>query len=155
MKIYTLEFEKPIVELEQTLEALHKQAQEQKIDLSAQITRHRGETRSHQERDLHQPHRLAARPTGAAPETARTCSITCSASPPISSNCTATAVSADDQAHRRRTGHDRRASRDGHRPAKRPRHERESDAQFRQPASRRLPQSAAPDATGREIRSAR
>src|SRR5882672_12514664 len=37
MKIYTLEFEKPIAELEQTLEALQKQAEEQKIDLSAQI----------------------------------------------------------------------------------------------------------------------
>jgi acetyl-CoA carboxylase carboxyl transferase subunit alpha len=37
MRIFTLEFEKPIVELEQTLEALQKQAQEQKIDLSAQI----------------------------------------------------------------------------------------------------------------------
>ncbi|HVM59550.1 MAG TPA: acetyl-CoA carboxylase carboxyltransferase subunit alpha [Verrucomicrobiae bacterium] len=37
MKIYTLEFEKPITELEQTLEALQKQATEQKIDLSAQI----------------------------------------------------------------------------------------------------------------------
>src|SRR5271154_4187472 len=37
MKIYTLEFEKPITELEQTLEALRKQADEQKIDLSAQI----------------------------------------------------------------------------------------------------------------------
>jgi acetyl-CoA carboxylase carboxyl transferase subunit alpha len=37
MKVYTLDFEKPIAELEQTLEALQKQAQEQKIDLSAQI----------------------------------------------------------------------------------------------------------------------
>ncbi len=37
MKIYTLEFEKPIAELEQTLESLKKQATEQKIDLSAQI----------------------------------------------------------------------------------------------------------------------
>ena len=37
MRIFTLEFEKPIVELEQTLEALQKQAQEQKIDLTAQI----------------------------------------------------------------------------------------------------------------------
>ncbi|MGO9245939.1 MAG: acetyl-CoA carboxylase carboxyltransferase subunit alpha [Verrucomicrobiia bacterium] len=37
MKIYTLEFEKPITELEQTLEALRGQAAEQKIDLSAQI----------------------------------------------------------------------------------------------------------------------
>ena len=37
MKIYTLEFEKPITELEQTLEALQKQAAEQNIDLSAQI----------------------------------------------------------------------------------------------------------------------
>jgi acetyl-CoA carboxylase carboxyl transferase subunit alpha len=37
MKIYTLEFEKPITELEQTLEALQKQATEQKIDLSTQI----------------------------------------------------------------------------------------------------------------------
>jgi acetyl-CoA carboxylase carboxyl transferase subunit alpha len=37
MKIYTLEFEKPITELEQTLDALQKQAVEQKIDLSAQI----------------------------------------------------------------------------------------------------------------------
>src|SRR5258708_23734383 len=37
MRIFTLEFEKPIVELEQTLEALQKQAEEQKIDLSVQI----------------------------------------------------------------------------------------------------------------------
>jgi len=37
MRIFTLDFEKPIVELEQTLEALQKQAEEQKIDLSAQI----------------------------------------------------------------------------------------------------------------------
>lgn len=37
MKIFTLDFEKPIVELEQTLESLRKQAQEQQIDLSAQI----------------------------------------------------------------------------------------------------------------------
>ncbi len=37
MKIYTLEFEKPIMELEQTLEDLQKQATEQNIDLSAQI----------------------------------------------------------------------------------------------------------------------
>jgi len=37
MKIYTLEFEKPIAELEQTLDALQQQAAEQKIDLSAQI----------------------------------------------------------------------------------------------------------------------
>jgi acetyl-CoA carboxylase carboxyl transferase subunit alpha len=37
MKVFTLEFEKPIAELEQTLEALQKQAEEQKIDLSAQI----------------------------------------------------------------------------------------------------------------------
>jgi acetyl-CoA carboxylase carboxyl transferase subunit alpha len=37
MKIYTLDFEKPIVELEQTLDALQKQAEEQKIDLGPQI----------------------------------------------------------------------------------------------------------------------
>jgi acetyl-CoA carboxylase carboxyl transferase subunit alpha len=37
MKLYTLEFEKPIVELERALEALRKQATEQNIDLSAQI----------------------------------------------------------------------------------------------------------------------
>lgn len=37
MRIFTLEFEKPVVELEQTLESLRKQAQEQKIDLSGQI----------------------------------------------------------------------------------------------------------------------
>ena len=37
MRLYTLEFEKPIVELEQTLDSLHKQAVEQKIDLSTQI----------------------------------------------------------------------------------------------------------------------
>jgi acetyl-CoA carboxylase carboxyl transferase subunit alpha len=37
MKLYTLEFEKPILELEQALDTLRKQAQEQKIDLSAQI----------------------------------------------------------------------------------------------------------------------
>ncbi len=37
MKIYTLEFEKPIAELEQTLEALQQQAAEQKIDLTVQI----------------------------------------------------------------------------------------------------------------------
>ena len=35
MKLYTLEFEKPIVELEQALEALHKQATDQNIDLPA------------------------------------------------------------------------------------------------------------------------
>jgi acetyl-CoA carboxylase carboxyl transferase subunit alpha len=38
MKLYTLEFEKPIVELEQTLEDLRRQSQEQNIDLSGQIT---------------------------------------------------------------------------------------------------------------------
>jgi acetyl-CoA carboxylase carboxyl transferase subunit alpha len=38
MKLYTLEFEKPIVELEQTLENLRQQAKEQNIDLSGQIT---------------------------------------------------------------------------------------------------------------------
>jgi len=37
MRIFTLDFEKPVVELEQTLESLRKQAQEQKIDLTAQI----------------------------------------------------------------------------------------------------------------------
>ncbi|MEI6085017.1 MAG: acetyl-CoA carboxylase carboxyltransferase subunit alpha [Verrucomicrobiota bacterium] len=37
MRLFTLEFEKPIVELEQTIEELRKQADEQKIDLSAQI----------------------------------------------------------------------------------------------------------------------
>ncbi len=37
MRIFTLDFEKPVVELEQTLDSLRKQAQEQKIDLSAQI----------------------------------------------------------------------------------------------------------------------
>src|SRR2546422_5495837 len=37
MRLFTLEFEKPIVELEQTLEALQKQSQEQRIDLSTQI----------------------------------------------------------------------------------------------------------------------
>jgi len=37
MRIFTLDFEKPVVELEQTLESLRKQAQEQNIDLSAQI----------------------------------------------------------------------------------------------------------------------
>ena len=37
MRIFTLEFEKPIVELEQTLESLQKQSEEQKIDLSSQI----------------------------------------------------------------------------------------------------------------------
>lgn len=37
MRLFTLDFEKPIVELEQTIEALRKQADEQKIDLSAQI----------------------------------------------------------------------------------------------------------------------
>jgi acetyl-CoA carboxylase carboxyl transferase subunit alpha len=37
MRIFTLEFEKPILELEQTLAELQKQAQEQKIDLTAQI----------------------------------------------------------------------------------------------------------------------
>jgi acetyl-CoA carboxylase carboxyl transferase subunit alpha len=38
MKLYTLDFEKPIAELEQTLEDLRKQSEEQKIDLSTQIT---------------------------------------------------------------------------------------------------------------------
>jgi acetyl-CoA carboxylase carboxyl transferase subunit alpha len=38
MKYFTLDFEKPIVILEQTLADLRTQAQEQKIDLSAQIT---------------------------------------------------------------------------------------------------------------------
>ena len=38
LRLYTLEFEKPIVELEQTLDALRKQAHDQKIDLTAQIT---------------------------------------------------------------------------------------------------------------------
>jgi acetyl-CoA carboxylase carboxyl transferase subunit alpha len=37
MKYYTLDFEKPIAELEETLRALRKQAEEQKIDLTAQI----------------------------------------------------------------------------------------------------------------------
>ena len=37
MRLYTLEFEKPIVDLEQTIESLRKQADEQKIDLSGQI----------------------------------------------------------------------------------------------------------------------
>jgi len=37
MRIFTLEFEKPIVELETTLEELQKQSEEQKIDLSPQI----------------------------------------------------------------------------------------------------------------------
>jgi acetyl-CoA carboxylase carboxyl transferase subunit alpha len=37
MRIYTLEFEKPIVELEQTLASLRQQSQDQKIDLSPQI----------------------------------------------------------------------------------------------------------------------
>ena len=37
MRLYTLEFEKPIVDLEQTIESLRKQAAEQKIDLSGQI----------------------------------------------------------------------------------------------------------------------
>ena len=37
MRIFTLEFEKPILELEQTLNELQKQAAEQKIDLTAQI----------------------------------------------------------------------------------------------------------------------
>ena len=37
MRLYTLDFEKPIVELEQTIESLRKQAAEQKIDLSGQI----------------------------------------------------------------------------------------------------------------------
>ncbi len=37
MRIFTLDFEKPVVELEQTLESLRQQAQEQKIDLSTQI----------------------------------------------------------------------------------------------------------------------
>ncbi len=37
MRIFTLDFEKPVIELEQTIESLRKQAQEQKIDLSAQI----------------------------------------------------------------------------------------------------------------------
>jgi acetyl-CoA carboxylase carboxyl transferase subunit alpha len=37
MRIFTLEFEKPIVELEQTLEALRNQATDQQIDLAPQI----------------------------------------------------------------------------------------------------------------------
>ena len=37
MRLFTLEFEKPILELEQTLDELQKQAAEQKIDLTAQI----------------------------------------------------------------------------------------------------------------------
>src|SRR5712671_3322201 len=37
MRLFTLDFEKPIVELEQTIESLRKQADEQKIDLSGQI----------------------------------------------------------------------------------------------------------------------
>ena len=37
MRLYTLEFEKPIVDLEQTIESLRKQAAEQNIDLSGQI----------------------------------------------------------------------------------------------------------------------
>ena len=37
MRLYTLDFEKPIVELEQTIESLRKQAAEQNIDLSGQI----------------------------------------------------------------------------------------------------------------------
>ena len=37
MRLYTLDFEKPIVDLEQTIESLRKQAAEQKIDLSGQI----------------------------------------------------------------------------------------------------------------------
>lgn len=38
MKWFTLDFEKPILELEDALRALRKQSEEQKIDLSAQIT---------------------------------------------------------------------------------------------------------------------
>jgi acetyl-CoA carboxylase carboxyl transferase subunit alpha len=38
MKIYTLDFEKPIAELEQSLESLRAQAKEQNIDLGPQIT---------------------------------------------------------------------------------------------------------------------
>ena len=37
MRLYTLEFEKPIMELELTIESLRKQAAEQKLDLSSQI----------------------------------------------------------------------------------------------------------------------
>jgi acetyl-CoA carboxylase carboxyl transferase subunit alpha len=37
MRIFTLEFEKPILELEQTLESLRQQSKEQNIDLSSQI----------------------------------------------------------------------------------------------------------------------
>jgi acetyl-CoA carboxylase carboxyl transferase subunit alpha len=37
MKLFTLDFEKPILELEQTIDELQKQAAEQKIDLSSQI----------------------------------------------------------------------------------------------------------------------
>jgi acetyl-CoA carboxylase carboxyl transferase subunit alpha len=37
MRLFTLEFEKPIVELEQTLESLQNQAKEQQIDLTPQI----------------------------------------------------------------------------------------------------------------------
>jgi acetyl-CoA carboxylase carboxyl transferase subunit alpha len=37
MKLYTLEFEKPIVELEDTLKSLRSQSEEQKIDVSSQI----------------------------------------------------------------------------------------------------------------------
>ncbi|MCS7048339.1 MAG: acetyl-CoA carboxylase carboxyltransferase subunit alpha [Verrucomicrobiae bacterium] len=38
MKWFTLDFEKPILELEEALRALRKQSEEQKIDLSSQIT---------------------------------------------------------------------------------------------------------------------
>ncbi|MCG3149266.1 MAG: Acetyl-coenzyme A carboxylase carboxyl transferase subunit alpha [Verrucomicrobiae bacterium] len=37
MRLFTLDFEKPIVDLEETIAELRKQADEQKIDLSAQI----------------------------------------------------------------------------------------------------------------------
>ena len=100
-----------------------------------------------------EPHRLAARPTGAPSQTALHAGLYQKALLGFSGIARRPAVCRGPRDGRRfcQAG---RTSRHGHRHAKGPRHQGKHSAQFRLRASRRLSQGAAPDAAGEQIRPA-
>ena len=152
MSTSTMEFEKPIVELEKQIDELKRTAE--KRAARASTTRSRRSSASSTScgaGDVHEPHAAAARAGGAQRAGARSRSTT------SSSRFTDFIELHGDRAlsrrcgDRRRLGAARRRDGDGDRPSARPRHQGESQAQLRHAAPRGLPQGAAPDEARREV----
>ena len=152
MKTVFLDFEQPIAELEGKIEELRYVHEDSAVDISEEIQRLSEEEPGADQGDLRQAHPLAGgagRAPSAASLHARLHRACCS---PISRSCTATAPSPTTPAIVGGLARFNGAAVHGDRPPEGPRHQGEDPAQLRHAAPRGLPQGAAPDAAGREVR---